>query len=231
MIHSLFLINQARFVVDRDCICFLFSDIFLEKHWKSVVPKNVCDYFFEAESKLLDEMLDNGFPLSTESNILKELIRPPTLLRSFTTAVTGKQTNISETLPSSQLTNVRWRRSGVKYTNNEAYFDVTEDLHAIIDKSGNVVCAEIAGYIDCLTKLSGMPDLTMTFVNPRLLDDASLHPCVRYLRWERERVISFVPPDGKFRLLSYHINNIGYGRFVFFFLDTLLLFNVLFLSI
>lgn len=38
MIHSLFLINAA-------------GDIFLEKHWKSVVSRSVCDYFFEAQER------------------------------------------------------------------------------------------------------------------------------------------------------------------------------------
>lgn len=42
--------------------------------------------------------------------------------------------------------------------------------------------------------------------NPRLLDDVSFHPCVRYKRWESERVISFIPPDGNFQLMSYHIS-------------------------
>ena len=32
--------------------------------------------------ELLDEMLDNGFPLATEANILKELIKPPNILRT-----------------------------------------------------------------------------------------------------------------------------------------------------
>uniref|UniRef100_H3A4C2 Adaptor related protein complex 3 subunit mu 1 n=1 Tax=Latimeria chalumnae TaxID=7897 RepID=H3A4C2_LATCH len=150
MIHSLFLINCS-------------GDIFLEKHWKSVVSRSVCDYFFEAQEKavdvenvppviptphhylisiyrdkiffvavvqtevpplfvieflhrvaetfqdyfgeccenvikdnvvivyeLLEEMLDNGFPLATESNILKELIKPPTILRSVVNSITGK---------------------------------------------------------------------------------------------------------------------------------------------
>lgn len=40
--------------------------------------------------ELLEEMLDNGFPLATESNILKELIRPPTTLRSMVNTITGK---------------------------------------------------------------------------------------------------------------------------------------------
>ena len=38
--------------------------------------KIFCDGF-----KVLDEMLDNGFPLATEANILKELIKPPNMLR------------------------------------------------------------------------------------------------------------------------------------------------------
>ncbi|KAK2140150.1 hypothetical protein LSH36_1461g00046 [Paralvinella palmiformis] len=139
--------------------------------------------------QLLDEMLDNGFPLATESNILKELIRPPNILRTISDTVTGKSTTVSDTLPTGQLSNVPWRRTGVKYTNNEAYFD-----------------------IDCLVKLSGMPDLTLSFVNPRLLDDVSFHPCVRFKRWESERILSFVPPDGNFRLISYHIGSQNSGR-------------------
>ena len=140
-----------------------FSDIFIEKHWKSVVNRSVCDYFLDAQRKcdkptnispvivtphyhlisvqrsglffvaittgetaplfvieflhrvvdnfvdyfndctesnlkenivvvyeLLDEMLDNGFPLATESNILKELIKPPNFLRTIANTVTGR---------------------------------------------------------------------------------------------------------------------------------------------
>lgn len=264
MIHSLFIINSQ-------------GDVFLEKHWRSVIPRSICDYYLESQRthgndvnpviatphhylisiqrggvsfvavcmeeipplfvieflhrvvdifqdyfsectesiikenyvvvyELLDEMLDNGFPLATESNILKELIKPPNILRTIANTVTGK-TNISDILPTGQLSNIPWRRSGVKYTNNEAYFDVIEEVEAIIDKSGSTVFAEIQGYIDCCIKLSGMPDLTLSFVNPRLFDDISFHPCVRFKRWEAERLLSFIPPDGNFRLISYHISS------------------------
>ncbi|XP_011502417.1 PREDICTED: AP-3 complex subunit mu-1 isoform X1 [Ceratosolen solmsi marchali] len=253
MIHSLFIINSS-------------GDVFMEKHWKSVVARSLCEYFFEEQHKvlspedtppviatphhylisiyrcipplfiieflhrvvntfedyfsdcteiiikenyvivyeLLDEMLDNGFPLTTESNILQELIKPPNILRTIANTVTGKS-NVSATLPSGQLSNVPWRRTGVKYNNNEAYFDIIEEVDAIIDKTGATVFAEIQGYIDCCIKLSGMPDLTLSFVNPRLFDDVSFHPCVRLKRWESEKMLSFIPPDGNFRLLSYHI--------------------------
>uniref|UniRef100_A0A668VIM2 MHD domain-containing protein n=1 Tax=Oreochromis aureus TaxID=47969 RepID=A0A668VIM2_OREAU len=201
MIHSLFLINHL-------------GDIFLEKHWKSVISRSVCDYFFEAREKavdpenvppvlqtphhylisiyrgklfflsviqtevpplfvieflhrvadtfqdyfgecsesvitdnlvivyeLLEEMLDNGFPLATESNVLKEMIRPPNILRSVVNTLTGGS-NVGETLPQGQLSNIPWRRAGVKYANNEAYFDVTEEIDAI----GNYT-------YDCTTKM------------------------------------------------------------------------------
>ena len=57
---------------------------------------------------------------------------------------------MSETLPTGQLSNVPWRRSGVKYTNNEAYFDVIEEVDAIIDKNGSTVSAEIHGYVSII---------------------------------------------------------------------------------
>jgi hypothetical protein len=46
-----------------------------------------CCYF-----QILDEMLDNGFPLAVESNILKELIKPPNFLRTIADTITGKTT-------------------------------------------------------------------------------------------------------------------------------------------
>uniref|UniRef100_A0A8B9I047 Inhibitor of nuclear factor kappa B kinase subunit beta n=1 Tax=Anser brachyrhynchus TaxID=132585 RepID=A0A8B9I047_9AVES len=115
-------------------------------------------------------------------------------------------TNVGDQLPTGQLSVVPWRRTGVKYTNNEAYFDVIEEIDAIIDKSGSTITAEIQGVIDACVKLTGMPDLTLSFMNPRLLDDVSFHPCVRFKRWESERILSFIPPDGNFRLLSYHVS-------------------------
>lgn len=154
--------------------------------------------------ELIDEMLDGGYPFATESNVLKELIKPPNLLRTIANSVTGR-TNIGESLPTNHTSNVPWRKSGIKYTNNEAYFDVIEELDAILDKNGSLVVAEINGFIDCNVKLSGMPDLNLTFVNSRIFDDVSFHPCVRHRRWESERNLSFVPPDGQFRLMTYHI--------------------------
>lgn len=68
--------------------------------------------------------------------------------------------SVSGTLPSGQLSAIPWRRSGVKYTNNEAYFDVVEEVDAIIDKSGQTVFAEIQGYVSVshISHSSDSPD-------------------------------------------------------------------------
>ena len=69
------------------------------------VVDTITDYFNECSEavikdnyvvvyELLDEMLDNGFPLATESNILKELIKPPNILRTVVNTVTGKTKSV-----------------------------------------------------------------------------------------------------------------------------------------
>jgi len=194
---------QPLFVVEfLHCIVDTFISYFGECQERTIKDNYVVVY------ELLEEMLDNGYPLATESNVLKELIKPPNMIRKVVNSVTGKS-NVADQLPSGQFSNVPWRRQGVKYASNEAYFDVTEEVDAIIDRSGSIVFAEIQGSINAQVKLSGMPDLCMNFVNPRLLDDVSFHPCVRLRRWENERVMSFVPPDGQFKLCTYHVNQGG----------------------
>mmetsp|Transcript_26376 Transcript_26376/g.61895 ORF Transcript_26376/g.61895 Transcript_26376/m.61895 type:complete len:231 (-) Transcript_26376:153-845(-) len=69
-----------------------------------------------------------------------------------------------------------------------------------------MVSSEVTGMVQANSRLSGIPDLTMTFIDPDVIDDCSFHPCVRYNRFERDRVVSFVPPDGAFELMRYRVN-------------------------
>lgn len=38
------------------------------------------------------------------------------------------------------------------------------------------------------------------------LEDVKFHQCVRLSRFENDRTISFIPPDGEFELMSYRLN-------------------------
>lgn len=159
---------------------------------------------FVTAYELLEEMMDNGMPFTTEPNILKELIAPPTLAGKFVSGLTGKS-QVSAEMPGTALGNVRWRKSHVKYSTNEIFFDIIEEIDGIIDVNGLMSHSEVSGRIEVNCRLSGMPDLVLKFNNPRIMDDCSFHPCVRFQRWEMEKVLSFVPPDGKFKLMDFRV--------------------------
>lgn len=95
---------------------------------------------------------------------------------------------------------IPWRKAGVRYNNNEIYFDVVETLEAIMNKyvcpfalrcvgigldpvtlsrNGTPAVSTIWGRVDSNCKLSGTPDLLLSFSNAQSLHDCSFHPCVR----------------------------------------------------
>ncbi|KAL8279069.1 hypothetical protein RQP46_008527 [Phenoliferia psychrophenolica] len=82
-------------------------------------------------------------------------------------------------------------------------FDVTETLSVILSPTSTVLSGTLTGTIACRSKLSGMPDLVLSFADPTLLDDMATHACVRSGRWRKDKVISFIPPEGAFTLLTY----------------------------
>ena len=153
--------------------------------------------------QILEETMDSGVPLTTEPNVLKELIRPPTRLARVRKAVTGSSGGPS--VPGNSLSTIPWRKAGVKYSSNEFFVDLVEEVDAIIETNGMPATWRVTGKVQANSKLSGMPDLTLIFANPRLLDDVSFHPCVRYAVFESDRVLSFVPPDGEFELMQYTV--------------------------
>jgi AP-3 complex subunit mu len=157
---------------------------------------------FSTVYQLLEEMIDYGWPLTTELNALKAMIRPPTVMSKL---LAGNGA-VSDALPSGTVSNMPWRTAGVHYSNNEIYVDILEEVDAIVDLRGNIVSADVQGRLICQSNLSGVPDLLLTFNDPHLIDDCSFHPCVRYARFENEGVVSFVPPDGNFELMRYRID-------------------------
>ncbi|XP_028114762.1 AP-3 complex subunit mu-like [Camellia sinensis] len=84
--------------------------------------------------ELLDEMIDNGFPLTTEPNILREMIPPPNIVSKVLSVVTGNSSNVSNTLPGTTTSCVPWRTMDLKHSNNEVYVDLVEEMDAIINR-------------------------------------------------------------------------------------------------
>ncbi|UJR14561.1 hypothetical protein I4U23_001557 [Adineta vaga] len=176
-----------------------------------------CEYFKELEEEsirdnfvivyeLLDELMDFGFPQSTDSKILQEYIT--------------QEGHKLEVRPPQALTNqVSWRSDGIKYRKNEVFLDVIEAVNLLVSSNGNVLRSEINGVIKMRVYLTGMPELRLGLNDQILfettgrtknkgveLEDVKFHQCVRLSRFENDRTISFVPPDGDFELMSYRLN-------------------------
>ena len=114
---------------------------------------------------------------------------------------------------------VSWRTDGVKYRKNEVFLDVIESVNLLAGASGNVLRSEIVGAIKMRVYLSGMPELRLGLNDKVLfestgrgksksveLEDVKFHQCVRLSRFDNDRTISFIPPDGEFELMSYRLN-------------------------
>jgi AP-3 complex subunit mu len=85
---------------------------------------------------VLDEMLDNGYPLITELNILQEMIKPKSATTRIADALSVSGQGASRStgeLPGGAMSDVPWRKAGVKYTNNELFFDIIEEIDGTMD--------------------------------------------------------------------------------------------------
>ncbi|XP_071698122.1 AP-3 complex subunit mu [Rutidosis leptorrhynchoides] len=158
--------------------------------------------------ELLDEMIDNGFPLTTEPNILRDMIAPPNIVSKMLSVVTGNSSNVSDTLPGATSSCVPWRTTQLKHANNDVYINLVEEMDTIINSDGVLVKCEVFGIVEVNSHLSGIPDLSLSFANPSILNDVQFHPCVRFRPWESEQILSFVPPDGLFKLMSYRVKKL-----------------------
>ena len=134
----------------------------------------------------------------------------------------GNRLEAATPRPSNALTNqVSWRSEGIKHRKNEIFLDVVEKLNLLVSSNGTVLHSEIIGSVQMRSFLSGMPELKLG-LNDKLmfeatgrstnrikaveLEDVKFHQCVRLARFENDRTISFIPPDGEFELMSYRLN-------------------------
>lgn len=174
--------------------------------------------------ELLDEINDFGYPQKTDVGILKTFI---------TQQGVRSQTREEQAHITSQVTGqIGWRRDGIKYRRNELFLDVLESANLLMSPQGQVLSAHVSGRIVMKSYLSGMPECKFG-MNDKLvvdkqnkssaaldssgdssnkkntskagiaIDDCTFHQCVKLSKFESERSISFIPPDGEFELMRY----------------------------
>ena len=195
--------NAAELLLFLHKIVEVFTEYFKELEEESIRDNFVVIY------ELLDEMMDFGYPQTTESKILQEYITQE-----------SHKLEVQARPPIAVTNAVSWRSEGIRYRKNEVFLDVVESLNLLVSASGNVLRSEILGAVKMKCYLSGMPELRLG-LNDKVMfettgratrgkavemEDVKFHQCVRLSRFENDRTISFIPPDGEFELMSYRLN-------------------------
>ncbi|KAJ3091895.1 AP-1 complex subunit mu-1 [Quaeritorhiza haematococci] len=196
--------NAATILLFLHKLCEVFTEYFKELEEESIRDNFVIIY------ELLDEMMDFGYPQTTETKILQEYITQE-----------SHKLEVQARPPMAVTNAVSWRSEGIKYRKNEVFLDVIESVNLLVNANGNVLRSEILGAIKMKCYLSGMPDVRLG-LNDKVLfentgrtpgkgkavemEDVKFHQCVRLSRFENDRTISFIPPDGEFELMSYRLN-------------------------
>ncbi|KAG5461670.1 MAG: Mu homology domain-containing protein, partial [Olpidium bornovanus] len=210
----------------RACRTQVFTEYFKELEEESIRDNFVIIY------ELLDEMMDYGHPQTTETKILQEYItqeshklelqvRPP---MAVTNAVSWRSEGIKYRKNEVFLDVIESVNLLVTSgTPSNCSFALRNSTRYLCDVSstGNVLRSEILGCIKMRVFLSGMPELRLG-LNDKVMfentgrsaakgkavemEDVKFHQCVRLSRFESDRTISFIPPDGEFELMSYRLN-------------------------
>ncbi|KAF0461076.1 clathrin adaptor mu subunit [Gigaspora margarita] len=165
--------------------------------------------------ELLDEVLDFGYPQNSETDTLKlyittEGVKSERALKEDSSKITIQATGATS-----------WRRPDIKYRKNEAFIDVIESINLLMSAKGNTLRADVSGQIMMRAYLSGTPECKFGLNDKLLLekdtshkgmarkstaveiDDCQFHQCVKLGKFDSDRTISFVPPDGEFELMRY----------------------------
>ncbi|CCI49556.1 unnamed protein product [Albugo candida] len=196
--------NVALMLMYLTRICQVFQSYFGEIEEESIRDNFVIIY------ELLDETMDYGYPQSTEARILREYITQE-----------GYRMEAAPRPPTALTNAVSWRSEGIKHRKNEIFLDVVEKLNLLVSSTGTVLHSEILGAVKMKSYLSGMPELKLGLNDKALfeatgrasskgkaveMEDIKFHQCVRLARFETDRTISFIPPDGEFDLMTYRLS-------------------------
>jgi len=171
--------------------------------------------------ELLDEVLDYGYPQNTSDDVLKMYITQEGNRKAMQDRSGGASSGVTIQATGA----ISWRKEGIKYRKNELFIDVVENCNLLMSSKGTILRNEVSGCIMVKCYLSGQPECKFGLNDKLLLDneakakksnlrrpgsgididDVSFHQCVKLGKFDMDRTISFVPPDGEFQLMSYRI--------------------------
>lgn len=177
--------------------------------------------------ELLEEIMDFGYVQTTSTQTIRPFIQnEPVPLEAtgappqFAAVAMGKLSPLDRKTQPSTAAN---KTVVSDLSRNEIYVDLLERISVLFARSGEILNAEVDGFIQMKSFLSGQPELRLGLNEdlvigranvgsgrPSLVfDDCNFHECLRLEEFEHDRVLSFSPPVGEFTVMNYRINAIN----------------------
>lgn len=207
---------------------FLYSmlDVF-KAYFGGKVNEEAVRNNFTVVYELLDETMDFGYPQNSA----------PDLLQLYIKTGGDREIASEQKVDASQITSqitgaVDWRMPDLVFPKNEVYIDVLEEVNLLMSSEGEILRNDVSGKIIMRTYLTGMPECKFGINDKILVDskakkggskkqagrtgaalksveieDISFHRCVKLTKFDADRTITFVPPDGEFELMRYRITD------------------------
>lgn len=189
---------------------------YIQAYLENLDEKSVKNHFVTLQS-VIDESMDFGYPILTDMEAMVEFITDDGVQ-----AEVLKSTKESERIVDRLTGATPWRVEGCFYQTNEVFIDVFENVNLLLAQSGEILQSSVTGRVVMSNFLSGMPECELHW-NAKVmncnqnqpaatdggdelipLSDISFHNCVHLdSQGEEEHRLTFVPPDGKFTLMTY----------------------------
>lgn len=201
--------------------------VLLNDNPSTVITSELITNNFAFVYELLDEVAEFGYPTNMEISYLKNYMLSASVKdKIFKIPSNGLGSVGSSSKQASKklsTLNITWRRSDIRYRRNEIFVNVEEKVNVLMSPQSEVLRANVDGSINLKTHLSGMPECRFGFTEDNIflnsmnhdrslvpdagsatLEDCKFHQCVELNKFDSERVIQFIPPDGEFQLMSYN---------------------------
>lgn len=198
----------------------------LEDYFKTLAEESIRDNFVVIY-ELLDEMMDYGYPQITDGKILQEYITQETH------ALDPRSSNVVTNAVSWRPAGIFYKKNELFLDVVES-LDMVQEADGTVVRSQIIGKVHVNAYLSGMPVLKlGLNDAARSRVKDVQdggagennqdssakstakrkhgknveIEDVKFHQCVELDVFDQDRTIQFIPPDGKFELMSYRITD------------------------
>lgn len=230
---ELYGLNREEFLKEEFMVCYELLDVMLAENGipSDTDPASVIKKMSVKPSREAQEKFSLSVPEMNSSN--NSNISIPKFLRRTSSFLSTQDSNSSFPIAA----DLPWRPKGITHKKNEIFLYVNERISILVSRDGSILKSYVDGTIDLTTHLSGTPvcqfglndslsvenngyigkDTFEEIKNKKaipkaaagsvMLEDCKFHQCVSLEKFDRDRIIRFVPPDGSMELMRYHVRD------------------------